>query len=69
MRVPTERRQDRSRSAFLTRNPCVVAIPKGSTSQHVEENAGAADVHLTEEELAQIDKAFPLGKSKGLPML
>jgi diketogulonate reductase-like aldo/keto reductase len=54
---------------FLSRSPVVFAIPKASDIAHLEENAGAAKVHLTEEEIAQIDAAFPLGPARGLPML
>lgn len=55
--------------AFLTRNKSVLAIPKASKVAHAEENAGAGDLELTKEEIAKIDKAFPLGRSKSLPML
>jgi diketogulonate reductase-like aldo/keto reductase len=54
---------------FLTRNPSVFAIPKASTPAHLEENAGASRVHLTEEEVALIDRAFPMGPPRGLPTL
>lgn len=55
--------------AFLTRRKSVLAIPKASKVAHAEENAGAGDLELTDEEIAKIDKAFPLGRSKSLPML
>lgn len=55
--------------AFLTRGKSVLAIPKASKVAHAEENAGAGDLELTKEEIAKIDKAFPLGRSKSLPML
>jgi diketogulonate reductase-like aldo/keto reductase len=45
--------------AFLTRDPCVVAIPKATSPEHVRENAAAADVRLTAGEIAAIDRAFP----------
>jgi diketogulonate reductase-like aldo/keto reductase len=45
---------------FLTRDPDAFAIPKASSVAHVEENAGAAGWTLDEEDLAQIDAAFPL---------
>jgi diketogulonate reductase-like aldo/keto reductase len=47
--------------AFLVRRPAVFAIPKASTPEHAAENAAAAELHLTEEELAQIDRVFPPG--------
>ncbi len=47
--------------AFLTRHPLVFTIPKASRLPHVEENAGAGSLRLTEEEIARIDAAFPAG--------
>jgi len=56
--------------AFLARRPSVFAIPKAANLDHVEENAGASDLHLSDQELARIDAAFPLGAGRsGLPML
>jgi diketogulonate reductase-like aldo/keto reductase len=55
--------------AFLTRNESVLAIPKASKVAHAEENAGAGDLKLSAAEIAEIDKAFPLGRPRGLPML
>jgi len=56
--------------AFLTREPCMFAIPKASTSEHAAENAAAGDLVLSDEEIAGIDKAFPRGpKPRSLPML
>jgi diketogulonate reductase-like aldo/keto reductase len=55
--------------AFLTRRPSLFAIPKAATVPHVEENAGAAGLTLTETEIAAIDRAFPLGRHTGLAML
>ena len=56
--------------AFLTRRPSVFAIPKAGTQAHVEDNAGALRLRLTEGDLARIDAAFPLGrKPSSLPML
>jgi diketogulonate reductase-like aldo/keto reductase len=55
---------------FLLRRPSVFVIPKASSPEHVEENADAGDLQLTEIEIARIDKAFPLGPPpKELPML
>jgi diketogulonate reductase-like aldo/keto reductase len=55
---------------FLIRHPSVFAIPKASSPEHVEENAGAGDLYLTEDELALIDRAFPRGaKPSELPTL
>jgi diketogulonate reductase-like aldo/keto reductase len=56
--------------AFLARRPSVFAIPKAANLDHVEENAGAGDLRLSDQELARIDAAFPLGTHRGgLPML
>lgn len=56
--------------AFLTRRASVFAIPKAGTQGHVEDNAGALRLMLTEDELARIGAAFPLGrKPSSLPML
>jgi diketogulonate reductase-like aldo/keto reductase len=56
--------------AFLTLRPSVFAIPKASSVDHVEENAGASGLHLSKLEIARIDAAFPRGPRRGgLPML
>ena len=55
--------------AFLTRRPQVLAIPKSSHPPHVDELAGAAQVRLDPTAIAALDQAFPLGPSRGLPML
>jgi diketogulonate reductase-like aldo/keto reductase len=56
--------------AFLTRDPIVFAIPKASTVAHVEENAGAGDLRLNDEDTAAIDAAFPVRRRRGgLPTL
>lgn len=56
--------------AFLTRRPSLFAIPKAARPEHVEENAGAAKLRLTEADLVQLETAFPLGRPRrGLPML
>lgn len=56
--------------AFLTRRPSVFAIPKAGRLAHVEDNAGALRLELTETDLARLDAAFPRGpKPRSLPML
>ena len=56
--------------AFLTRDPNVFTIPKSSTVAHVEENAAAGDLRLDDEDVARIDKAFPVRNRRGgLPTL
>lgn len=55
---------------FLLRRPLLFTIPKASNPDHSAENAAGGDINLTEVELAQIDKAFPLGsRPRQLPML
>jgi diketogulonate reductase-like aldo/keto reductase len=51
--------------AFLTRDELTFAIPKAAKLAHVAENAAAADVSLSAEEIAGIDKAFPVRKRRG----
>jgi diketogulonate reductase-like aldo/keto reductase len=55
--------------AFLVRRPSLFTIPKASSPEHVEENAGAGDLRLSERELAMIDEAFPIGIRQRLPVL
>lgn len=56
--------------AFLLREAGVFAIPKAARTAHVEDNAGAADLDLSEDELARIERAFPRGpKPSALPMI
>jgi len=56
--------------AFLTREDLTFAIPKASAGAHVRENAAAGDFRLTAEEIAAIDRAFPVRKRRGgLPTL
>jgi diketogulonate reductase-like aldo/keto reductase len=56
--------------SFLTRHSAVFAIPKAASLQHAIENAGAGDVELGAQDIAAIDKAFPLGKEPAsLPMI
>lgn len=45
--------------AFLTREPHTFTIPKASSLEHVEDNAGALELRLTPEDVARIDAAFP----------
>jgi diketogulonate reductase-like aldo/keto reductase len=54
---------------FLVRRPSLFTIPKAGSPAHTEENAGAGNVILTEEDVKRIDEAFPLGRSRTLPML
>jgi diketogulonate reductase-like aldo/keto reductase len=49
--------------AWCLREP-VLAIPKASSIEHVEENAAAASLQLEDEDLAAIDRAYPQPKRK-----
>lgn len=56
--------------AFLLRHPSLFAIPKASRVEHVEENAAAADLTLSDDEARRIDEAFPRGRRRpGVPTL
>jgi diketogulonate reductase-like aldo/keto reductase len=46
--------------AWILRLDLVLAIPKAASRAHVEENRGALDVELTDEDLAELDAAFPV---------
>jgi len=46
-------------------NPSVVPIPGTKRVSYLEENAGAADVELTEDDLRRIDEAAPAGATAG----
>lgn len=50
--------------AWSLRRPGVVAIPKAATRLHVEQNAAAAKIVLTDADLALIDRAFPPPRHK-----
>ncbi len=42
---------------LLKKSPVMLPIPGTSTVAHLEENCGAADVHLTDEQMRELDKA------------
>jgi diketogulonate reductase-like aldo/keto reductase len=54
---------------FLVRHPSVFTIPKASRPEHAAENAGAGALHLTDTELARLDRAFPRGPRRPLPVI
>jgi len=55
---------------FLLRHRTSFAIPKAVHPDHIAENAGAARLNLTDEDIATIDAAFPLGaEPRALPMI
>jgi diketogulonate reductase-like aldo/keto reductase len=45
--------------AWVLREEGVIAIPKASDIKHVGENRMALEIHLTREDLATLDRAFP----------
>jgi len=57
------------RHAFLIRDPHVFAIPKSAKVGRVRENAAAAGLRLTPEEVARLEEAFPLRRGRALPTL
>jgi diketogulonate reductase-like aldo/keto reductase len=56
--------------AYLTHDAPLFAIPKAASSAHVADNAAAGDLVLNADDIAAIEKAFPLGtRPRSLPML
>jgi diketogulonate reductase-like aldo/keto reductase len=45
--------------AWTLRHPDVIAIPKAGHIDHVRENRVALDLRLTDEDLTELDRAFP----------
>ncbi|KAA0218569.1 aldo/keto reductase [bacterium] len=45
--------------AWTLRHPHVVAIPKSSNPRHVQENAKAARIRFTAQDLAELEEAYP----------
>jgi diketogulonate reductase-like aldo/keto reductase len=45
---------------FLTRHPGVFAIPKATRPEHAIENAGSVGWTLSDEDIAMLDRAFPV---------
>jgi diketogulonate reductase-like aldo/keto reductase len=50
--------------AFTLRREGVIAIPKAGDPAHLRENAAARDIVLTEEDLRELDTAFPPPRRK-----
>jgi diketogulonate reductase-like aldo/keto reductase len=56
--------------AFLTRKPELFAIPKSTSIDHLQENAGGALVSLSAADVEAIERAFPVGRRRrGVAML
>jgi diketogulonate reductase-like aldo/keto reductase len=53
--------------AFLVRLPGTFAIPKAQKVAHVRENAGAADLKLSKDQISRLEKAYPLHLRSELP--
>jgi diketogulonate reductase-like aldo/keto reductase len=47
---------------FLVRDPNLFAIPKAAGAEHVLENAGAAELELGDDDLRELERAFPRGR-------
>lgn len=45
--------------AWVLRQQGVIAIPKASRVEHVQQNRAALDLQLTEQDLSELDEAFP----------
>jgi diketogulonate reductase-like aldo/keto reductase len=45
--------------AWVLRDPNVIAIPKAADEAHVKENLRAAEIVLSDEDLAALDGDFP----------
>jgi len=50
--------------AWVLAQPSVIAIPKAVQPEHVRQNVAAADIRLTPEDLAELDRAFPPPRGK-----
>jgi diketogulonate reductase-like aldo/keto reductase len=50
--------------AWVTRQEGVMAIPRTSSPAHVKENAAAADLALSPQDIQEIDRAFPPPRGK-----
>jgi diketogulonate reductase-like aldo/keto reductase len=56
--------------AFLTRRPGFFAIPKSTNPEHLRENAAAASLSLSAQDLSAIERAYPVGRRRrGVAML
>lgn len=55
--------------AFLVRDPGLFTIPRSFDPAHLEDNAAAGALDLSEDETASIERAFPRGPRRyGVPM-
>jgi aryl-alcohol dehydrogenase-like predicted oxidoreductase len=49
----------------LSRGNDVVPIPGTKRVKYLEENVGAADIELTDDDRRRLDEAFPVGAAQG----
>jgi aryl-alcohol dehydrogenase-like predicted oxidoreductase len=49
----------------LARGEDIVPIPGTTKREHLEENVGATEIELTDDELARLEEAFPKGVTSG----
>ena len=45
--------------AWLLRHPDMIVIPKASQPEHIRENRAALDIKLSDDDLKELDQAFP----------
>jgi diketogulonate reductase-like aldo/keto reductase len=45
--------------AWVLRQPEIIAIPKSSSAEHIQENRAAHDIELTGRDIDELDEAFP----------
>ncbi len=50
--------------AWTVRADGVIAIPRTGSPRHARDNAGAVDLRLTDQDLADLDRAFPPARRK-----
>jgi aryl-alcohol dehydrogenase-like predicted oxidoreductase len=50
----------------LAQNLSIVPIPGTTRRDHLQENVGALDVELTDDDLARLDEVMPKGRASGL---
>jgi diketogulonate reductase-like aldo/keto reductase len=50
--------------AWVLQKPDIIAIPRAGSTAHVRDNRAAHDIRLTEQDITQLDRAFPPPKTK-----
>ncbi|WP_310733037.1 aldo/keto reductase [Azohydromonas australica] len=53
---------------LLSRRPYMVPIPGGTKLEHLDDNLGAAQLQLTDDDLREIDVAFSKIDIQGAPL-